>query len=234
MKKAIFFDLYGTLIDIKTDEYDPWLYHILSRYLSYLNLYISPEEFKNAYFLGVESYLKGSDEKYPEVDVYEVFKDILFNGLKRVTKDRVLTVASIFRSLSRRHFSLFPHLPNVLLDLKKRYRLGIISDAQWVFAEPEMKMTGLTDIFDLKFLSSRFGFKKPDVRLFNLAIERLGVKAKDSVYIGDNPHKDLIGAKMAGMRFILFRSECKCYNGFQPDRCFNDYSELKRILSEMA
>ena len=38
------------------------------------------------------------------------------------------------------------------------------------------------------------------------------------VYIGDNPQKDLVGAKKAGMAFILFRSEFKPYNDFQPDR----------------
>ena len=35
MKKAVVFDLYGTLIDIRTDEDDPWVYQTLSRFLSY-------------------------------------------------------------------------------------------------------------------------------------------------------------------------------------------------------
>jgi hypothetical protein len=39
--------------------------------------------------------------------------------------------------------------------------------------------------------------------------------------------------KKAGMAFILFRSEFKPYNDFQPDRQFNDYSELLKIVEEM-
>jgi len=66
-----------------------------------------------------------------------------------------------------------------------------------------------------------------------MAMKKLMIKPEESVYIGDNPPKDLVGAKKAGMTFILFRSEFKPYNGFQPDRQFNDYSELLKIVEEM-
>jgi len=45
--------------------------------------------------------------------------------------------------------------------------------------------------------------------------------------------KDLIGAKKAGMKCILFRSECREYDGFHPDACFADYSELENILNKV-
>jgi len=69
--------------------------------------------------------------------------------------------------------------------------------------------------------------------LFDMAMKKLMIKPEESVYIGDNPQKDLVGAKKAGMTFILFRSEYKPDNDFQPDRHFNDYSELLKILGEM-
>jgi putative hydrolase of the HAD superfamily len=66
-----------------------------------------------------------------------------------------------------------------------------------------------------------------------MAMKKLMIKPEESVYIGDNPQKDLVGAKKAGMTFILFRSAYKPDNDFQPDRHFNDYSELLKILGEM-
>jgi putative hydrolase of the HAD superfamily len=96
-----------------------------------------------------------------------------------------------------------------------------------------MAMLGLAKFFKFRILSSRFGFKKPDVRLFDIAMKKLMINPEESVYIGDNPQKDLVGAKKAGMTFILFRSEFKPCNDFQPDRHFNDYSELLKILEEM-
>lgn len=234
MKKAIFFDLYGTLIDIRTDENELWVYETLSRYLSYHSVDISAEELRKAYFEGIQQHLSQSKEIYPEVDIYKIFFGIMRKyGNKRYSKSIVIDIAMLFRSLTIRHFAVFSGLCDVLVSFSEKYKIAIISDAQWVFAEPEIAMLGLDNFFKLRILSSRFGFKKPDIRLFNRAMERLGVRSEESVYIGDNPPKDLVGAKKAGMRFILFRSECRNYNDFQPDRCFYDYPELENILLEM-
>lgn len=236
MKKAIFFDLYGTLIDIKTDEGDPWVYETLSKYFSYYAVDITPEELKKAYSEEVQQSLKSSREMHPEIDVYAIFHAIMHKyGMRRYPRNIVAGMAMLFRSLTRKHFGAFPGIYDVLVSItEKRYRTAIISDAQWVFTEPEILMLGLERFFRFKVLSSRFGFKKPDVRLFKLAMERLGVRPEESVYIGDNPAKDLVGSKKAGMSFILFGSECRAYNGFQPDRCFGNYAELENILREIG
>ncbi len=64
-------------------------------------------------------------------------------------------------------------------------------------------------------------------------MRKLSVQPEESVYIGDNPSKDLVGAKKSGMKFVLFRPENKPCNDFQPDRCFNNYSELIEILEQI-
>jgi len=234
MKKSVFFDLYGTLIDILTDENDPWVYSALSRYLSYRDIKIEPKELKKTYFEDIQSQLKQSIEACPEVDVYKIFSNMMHRyGNKKYSKSSIVDTAVLFRSLTMRRFEVFQGVYDVLASLLGKYELAIISDAQWIFTEPEMAMLGLTKFFKFRILSSRFGFKKPDVRLFDMAMKKLMVKAEESVYIGDNPPKDLMGAKKAGMTFILFRPEFKPCNDFQPDRHFNDYSELPKILEEM-
>ena len=234
MKKGIFFDLYGTLIDILTDEVDPWVYSTLSRYLSYRDIKIAPKELKKTYFEDIHSQLKQSNETYPEVDVYKIFSTLLHRyGNNKYSKSEIVDTAVLFRSLTMRRFEVFQGVREVLSSLLENYELALISDAQWTFAEPEMAMLGLTPFFKLRILSSRFGFKKPDGRLFDIAMKKLMIHPEESVYIGDNPQKDLVGAKKAGMKFILFRSEFKPDNDFQPDRQFNDYSELLKIVEEM-
>jgi len=234
MKKGIFFDLYGTLIDILTDEVDPWVYSTLCRYLSYRGIQIAPKELKKTYFEDIQSQLKQSNESYPEVDVYKTFSKMMHrNGNKTYSKSSVVDTAVLFRSLTVRRFEVFQGVYEVLTSLAEKYELALISDAQWVFTEPEMAMLGLTPFFKFRILSSRFGFKKPDVRLFDMAMKKLMIKPEESVYIGDNPPKDLIGAKKAGMKFVLFGPAYKPNNDFQPDRQFNDYSELLKIVEEM-
>lgn len=231
MKKAIFFDLYGTLIEIKTDENDPWVYSVLSNYFLYQSVKIEPDELKRAYFEEIDQHLRRNKELYPEVDVYEVFHKIMHRyGNRKYSKDVIVDVAMFFRLLTVRHFGLFPFLLDTLTQLIKKYRIAIISDAQWVFAEPEIKILDLDRFFKLKLLSSRFGFKKPDVRLFTIAMEKFKVKPEESVYIGDNIRKDLLGAKKAGMGFILFGSEFQECNGFKPDGVFRDYALLENII----
>ncbi len=218
MIRAIFFDLYGTIIDIKTNEYDDSVYETLSRYLSYHSFIIPPDELKESYFSGIQKDMQNSKEKYPEVDVYKIFFDILQKyGKKKCPKYFVTNIALLFRSLTIKHFEIFDGLYNVIGTIAKKYKIAIISDAQWIFAEPEMSMLEIDQLFDTKILSSRMGFKKPDIRLFNYAMEKLGVKPEEAIYIGDNPFKDLAGAKNAGMGFILYRSECKEYNGLYPE-----------------
>jgi len=234
MKKGIFFDLYGTLIDILTDEVDPWVYSTLSRYLSYRDIKIAPKELKKNYFDEIQTQLKQSNETYPEVDVYKIFSSMMHRyGNKTYSKSAIVDTAVLFRSLTMRRFEVFQGVYEVLASLLEKYELVLISDAQWVFTEPEMAILGLTPFFKFRILSSRFGFKKPDVRLFDMAMKKLMIRNEETVYIGDNPQKDLMGAKKAGMKFILFRSEFKPCNDFQPDRHFNDYSELLKIIEEM-
>jgi putative hydrolase of the HAD superfamily len=234
MKKGLFFDLYGTLIDIRTDENDCGVYEALARYLAYHSVNVTTDELRNAYFDGIQRYMYQSKETYPEVDVHRIFFDIVNRySKKKYPKGMVTDITMLFRSLTIRRFGVFEGLYDVLSSLSSRYRTAIISDAQWVFAEPEMAVLGLDQFFKLRILSSRYGFKKPDARLFRIAMDKLGVTPEESVYIGDNPHKDLPGAKKAGMKFVLFGSECRDYECLRPDGCFNQYSELEALIREL-
>ena len=235
MTKAIFFDLYGTLIDIKTDEQDLWVYAILSRHLQYHLVQVGAEELKEVYFGEIEQQFRKSREVYPEVDVYKIFSIIMNKyGNRWYPKSVIVDTAMLFRSLAIRRFGLFPYLFETLIQLEGQYKIAIISDAQWVFAEPEMEMLGLDRFFQQRILSSHYGYKKPDMRLFQTAMKKLRVKPEESIYIGDNLRKDLVGAKKAGIQFIYFGQEIQEYNGFKADGVFSDYFELGRVIADLG
>jgi putative hydrolase of the HAD superfamily len=234
-KKAVIFDLYGTLINIQTDEYDPVVYANLSRFLSYHMVRIKPEDLRKVYNEDIHKSLASSNEPYPEVDVYEIFKGIMQRyGSGKYVKSAIKNVAMLFRALTIRRFQAFEGIYEVLNFLVKDYKLAIVSDAQWVFAEPEMQILGLTRYFKTTVFSSKFGIKKPDIRLFQSAMRRLKVKPEEAIYIGDRPDKDLVGAKKAGMKCLLFSTVEVSLDGMKADRQFADYSELERIIKEIT
>jgi len=54
-------------------------------------------------------------------------------------------------------------------------------------------------------LSSSAGVKKPDPRIYQLAVEQLAVEPKDCLYIGDGDSQELTGAAQVGMHPVLIR-----------------------------
>jgi putative hydrolase of the HAD superfamily len=245
---AVFFDLYGTLIDIRTDEEDPGVYATLSQYLAYLHVNISPAELEQQYRSRVRACRAQSMERYPEVDVHQIFSDLwstyappeapdlklLADGRPMDPDSGALAMAVLFRTLTRRSFGVFPDVHDVLEKLRAKYQLGLISDAQWVFTDPELDMADLARFFPVRILSSRVGVKKPDPKIFAEALAALGVTAEDAVYVGDNPERDLVGARAAGMRCILYGPAGVDYNGLRPDACFERYSDLEPLLDGMS
>ena len=233
--RAVFFDLYGTLIDIRTDEEDPGVYTTLSEFLAYSRVVIPPADLAREYRDRVRAHLAQSNEPFPEVDVCAVFREIV-TEYRRPQSDGGLDpadAARLFRTLTRRRFEPFSDVHQVLARLRSNYRLGLISDAQWVFTEPELEMAQLNGFFSVVMLSSRVGVKKPDVRPFAAAMRALEVRPEASVYVGDNPSRDLVGARGAGMRCVIFRGRNASYNSLVPDACFDAYAELEPILDRL-
>lgn len=229
--KAVVFDLYGTLVNIKTDEQDPELYAQLSKFLSYNRVTISPDELQSFYVDEIKRQLQNKREEYPEVDVLKIFRVVVRRyGHGRNDPRLPVNTARLFRSLSRKTFEPFPRVYGMLERLRDIYPLALLSDAQRCFTEPEIEMLKLSWFFDHIFISSDYGFRKPDPRYFGMAIDALGVKPEEAVYVGDNPYRDLFGARKAGMRMVLVRNSDREYEGCVPDEYVGDVADIVNVL----
>jgi putative hydrolase of the HAD superfamily len=201
--RAVIFDCYSTLIDIKTNEEKEEVSHYLSLYLQYYGANIDENKLKAAIALEKERYLQENNERYPEVDLEIVFQRILE---KEGVANPFLaeSCCKLFRLLSRERFQLFPDSLPVLKEMKRNgYHLAVVSDAQKVFCLAEDKILGIDQFFDHFIVSTHFGFSKPDPRLFAIACALLDVPPAQAVYIGNDPEKDVAGAKQIGMQAIL-------------------------------
>jgi putative hydrolase of the HAD superfamily len=106
-----------------------------------------------------------------------------------------------FRSLAS--YRLHPDAVPTLERLRTTdLTLGLISNFEdWL--EQLLERLDIQRFFDVTVISGIEGVEKPDRRIFDIALERAGVDAASSVYVGDNPIFDAHAAQDAGMIPIL-------------------------------
>ena len=83
------------------------------------------------------------------------------------------------------------------------YRLALVSNyAHTGVLRDALKRLEILDPFDALIVSADVGYLKPHARIFEAAIEALGVRADEAVMVGNDPLCDVIGAKHAGLRAV--------------------------------
>jgi putative hydrolase of the HAD superfamily len=93
----------------------------------------------------------------------------------------------------------------VLRGLKNQnLKIGLITDCS-ADAPSEWSRTPLAVWFDATVFSCLVGMRKPDPRIYQLALGKLGVKAQDSLYIGDGSSQELSGATAVGMTAVMLK-----------------------------
>jgi putative hydrolase of the HAD superfamily len=212
--RAVLFDINGTLIDIETDEGMEEVYRAIGHFLLYQGISMRRWEVRDLYFQIMKEQFAASTEKYPEFDVVKVWREILRRRnigvalpLPEEKLDQLpLVIAELQRGVSRKRLKCFPGANEALDQLKQRYRLAAVTDAQTAYAVPEIRAAGLHQYFDPVVVSGDYGYRKPDVRLFQIALDKLQVTAGQAIFVGNDRYRDVFGARQAGMRSILFSS----------------------------
>ncbi|MCF0111606.1 MAG: HAD family hydrolase [Erysipelotrichaceae bacterium] len=87
----------------------------------------------------------------------------------------------------------------VILELKKTYRVGLLSNGTVYTQYNKISHLPFKDEFEYTLVSGEIGIHKPDQRIFEKAAADLGVTCEECVYVGDNPKLDVIGAINSGM-----------------------------------
>jgi putative hydrolase of the HAD superfamily len=98
---------------------------------------------------------------------------------------------------------MLPSTPRVLERLRGRgFTLGVISNADGRITSL-LRQCGIQQFFDVIIDSHIVGVEKPDPRIFQLALEQVGARSEQALFIGDIYSIDVVGAKRAGLRPVL-------------------------------
>ena len=225
--KNFLFDLYGTLIDIRTDEWSDAFWKKIAEMLGTADPARARERYQA---LCKETPLPEGGE----IDLTGVMRRLLEEF--GVHQD-ALTFARAFRAASMQKLKLFDGVPELLCGLKQRgAKCYLLSNAQACFTHDELKKLGLADKFDGILLSSEVGWKKPSPRFFTAAFEKFSLQAETCIYVGNDLHDDVMGARRVGLRSVYIETEQSgTYADPIPVDLFaKSHAELKTLLFSLA
>lgn len=205
MYKNYIFDLYGTLIDINTDEWGDEIWKKMAVMYSYHGANYTFEELHDEYDRLVQLEKKAVAKKHPEftsvdIKIEKVFKKLFTQKGVKVTKAYVLFVAEAFRCFSTKYIKLYDGVIDLLDTLKaKGKKIYLLSNAQRSFTENELNMFNLTPYFDGICISSDEECSKPDSYYYKALFDRYELDKSESIMIGNDYISDIGGAADFGI-----------------------------------
>ncbi len=205
------FDLYGTLVDIHTEEND-LVWEKTAFYFGFYGARNTGPQLKAAFEAALrrrEAKAGQSYECFPDIPFEEVMAELFRE--KGVTENaEVLGVnaAQLFRISSLDYIRLYPHALEALAKLREKgCRLWLLSNAQAIFTAYELRLLGLGDQLDGIYLSSDYQCRKPDLRFYQALISDRKLDVSKTLMIGNDRQADIAGAKAAGMATLYMHTD---------------------------
>lgn len=112
------------------------------------------------------------------------------------------------------------------LKVRKSDRLGLISDDSSEWSKYLRNKFDINKFFNAIAISGDVKIKKPDIRIYNYVLERLGCSANKCTYVDDRV-ENVEAAESIGMKAILFNSRSVEYNG----NTVTSFEELAEMLN---
>lgn len=230
--KHIFFDLDHTLWDFEKNSEETLytLYHEfgLDEYEKLFDRDSFYRKYKFVNHLLWDLYNKG---KIDQKELREARFVKTLTGLGLEPHQVPTGISEAYTDLCPQKTAVFPYTFEVLDYLKPKYGLHIITngfkDVQYI----KMNGSRLTDYFGEIVTSECCGYKKPDKRIFEHALDRIQVRSEDCLMIGDNLECDIDGARLAGMDQVFFNPEkTKAKLSPKPTYHIHCLSELQAML----
>ena len=234
------FDLYGTLVDIHTNESKASLWKNMAQIFSMMGVtYTAPElkkrykelareELRKRLFRVKEEFHDNSiAERDIEIQLENVFYG-LFEDRGIQTNEKMMAQTGItFRSLSLSYIRLYEGVPELLHKIHETgNKMYLLSNAQRLFTEPEMRMLGIYDGFDGILYSSDAGVKKPSAHFFDLLFQKYGLNKEESVMIGNEYRADILGAEEYGIKSVYIYT---AQSGERPKRLPENCTQINKI-----
>lgn len=165
-----------------------------------------------------EAYLQAHAENLTARSREPVFER-LFAGVDDVD---AAAVAEAYRNRVNAALEPVPGVEAMLADLRKRYRLGLLTNGPVVAQRSKIEALGWTDAFDAALVTGELAAGKPEPAAFESLLAELGTDASATVFVGNDVTADVQGAVAAGIDAVQV-----CYPG-GPARDPDAFAHVER------
>lgn len=206
------FDLYGTLIEMRTDEEELPFWQKMSELYAVCGADYTAaglrREYKRLCREEEKKLIAETGCRIPEIKLEKVFARLLTeaahthrtaHNFDKSIDETAYYIANSFRVLSRHRMKLYPAVPGLLRHLRDSGKgVYMLSNAQAVFTTPEIEQLDLAKYFDDIFISSDIGVKKPEPLFFGKLLQKHSLDAERTVMVGNDFYADMGIALVCG------------------------------------
>lgn len=206
----LIFDLYGTLVDIHTEESN-LVWEKTALYFRYYGADYTGQSLKTDHksvMTDRESVLGQAYEMYPDIPFHEILAELFRKkGVTERAEELGLNAAQVFRIASTEYLRLYDGVLDALATLRRHgYRLWLLSNAQRAFTAYELRALQLDSQFDGIYLSSDYECRKPDERFFRALLDEQRLDPARCLMIGNDRDTDIAGAMNAGLSTLYMHT----------------------------
>lgn len=238
--QAVLFDVGNTLVHEQKDwrEMEQKGVKLLVETTYGLGVRLHESNFTRTILQIREENFRKSRETNMEITALECFRQALEEeGITDITTELLNRGIEAYFHLQEEASSLLPGVAEALRALSYQgFTLGVVSNAtSSLSVRRVLENHGILHWFRTVVVSADVGHRKPKAEIFEIALNNLGVKAPHAVYVGNSVEIDIIGAKAAGIRSILLKSEDTVENtNVRSDFVATSMADVVTIIKQAA
>ncbi|EGR3402386.1 HAD family hydrolase [Vibrio parahaemolyticus] len=240
MLKAIFFDMDETLCG--TSQADKAAGQKFAAWIQQTYPQVSdPQAFLQRYLQGVYKKLNAEFPQLvallPDENAFRcgLIQTILAENGIHIDAEQAQQAQHYFDSARMGAFTFFPGVKEMLTDLRKHYKLVVITNGPIFSQHPKLKATQMDKWVDHIIVGGEEPEEKPAASIFQKALNLVDIKPEEALHIGDSLAADIAGANNMGILSVWVNATgASNPTEITPNFEIRETVELKEILKTLA
>ena len=210
MISTLLFDLGGTLHDVRGTQESRLRFaeHLIRRLSQYgIRLDTDAESLASVLRVNAEAYKHRGELDHTELSQPDIWNDWYLKdwSIGRERLEEIAEELSFLYDYERVENMRKKNLRETVEKLHEMgIRMGIVSNIISTSLVPHvLNEYGIAQYMECVVMSSSTGIRKPDPRIFEIAMRQMGIEPKETGYVGDTISRDVLGAKNAGLALSI-------------------------------